>query len=63
MWKFGFVFLKRTQNAVFVVVFQTLIKKLSKFPDCQQAFFYCLGYAEDVYISGLLRTGFEFFLD
>ena len=58
MWKFGFVFLKRTQNAVFVVVFSNAHKKnLSKFPDCcQEAFFYCLRYPEDVYISGLLSS-------
>ena len=37
-----------TQNAVFVVVFLNAHKKMSKFPESQQAFFYCLGYAEDV---------------
>ena len=57
MWKFDFVFLKQTQNAVFVVVFSNAFKtNLSKFPECQQTFFDCLEYAEDVYISGLLSS-------
>ena len=49
MWQFRFVFLKRTQNVVFVVVFSNAHKKkFSKFPECQQAFSDSLGYAEDV---------------
>ena len=56
MWKLGFVFLKRMQNSVFVVVFSNAHKKFRKFPECQSAFLDCLGYAEDVYISGLLSS-------
>ena len=56
MWKLSFVFLKRTQNAVFVVVFSNHHKKIEQFPRVPTSFFDYLGYAEDVYISGLLSS-------
>ena len=57
MWMFGFVFLKRTQNAAFVVVFSNAHRKnLSYFPECQQPFSDCLVFGEYTKISGLLSS-------